>query len=101
MANAKSKGRNVRRSSGKRKNRPKVRFSIWGLILLFAFAFAGCFVLYMVKANLDENFLEEEFGSASIIEEVPTVENENTEADTINYDGSKSGIKSFKSLFKK
>ena len=82
MANAKSKGRNVRRSSGKRKNRPKVRFSIWGLILLFAFAFAGCFVLYMVKANLDENFLEEEFGSASIIEEVPTVENENTEADT-------------------
>ena len=81
MANAKGKGRNVRRSSGRRKSRPKVRFSIWGLILLFALAFAACFILYMVKANLDEDFLEEEFGTSSVVE--TTTENtEETEEPT-------------------
>ncbi|MCR5109670.1 MAG: hypothetical protein K6B38_02030 [Ruminococcus sp.] len=83
MANTKGKGRNVRRSSGRRKNRPKIRFSIWGLILLFAFAFAVCFVLYMVKANLDEDFLEEEFGSSIVAETVtePAAEEDTTEAE--------------------
>ena len=83
MANTKRKGRNVRRSSGRRKNRPKIRFSIWGLILLFAFAFAVCFVLYMVKANLDEDFLEEEFGSSIVDETViePAAEEDTTEAE--------------------
>lgn len=65
---AKSKGRNVRRGSGKRKRRPKVRFSIWGLILLFALSFAACFIVYMVKANLNSDFLDDEFGSITVEE---------------------------------
>lgn len=70
---AKSKGRNVRRGSGKRKRRPKVRFSIWGLILLFALTFAACFIFYMVKANLNPDFLDDEFGSITTEENVETV----------------------------
>lgn len=58
MAN---KGNTVRRVSGKKKNRPKVRFNIWMLIIIFALSFAGCFVLYMAAANMNEDFFDEEF----------------------------------------
>ena len=76
MANTKS--RNVRKGSGKRRNRPKVRFSIWGLILLFAMVFAACFVIYMIKANLDSDFLEDEFGSITVEENTDDSDKEET-----------------------
>ena len=67
---AKSKNRNIRRGSGKRKRRPKVRFSIWGLILLVAMTFFACFVIYMIKANLNSDFLDDEFGSITVEDNV-------------------------------
>lgn len=59
---------NVRRISDKKKNRPKIRFNIWMLIIIFALSFAGCFVLYMAAANMDEDFFDDEFSGVDIIE---------------------------------
>ena len=70
---AKQKSRNIQRISNKKRGRPKVKFSIWILILLFVFAFAAFFVAYMVSANMNEDFLENEFGSITD-EEVQSVE---------------------------
>ncbi len=69
----KQKSRNIQRISNKKRGRPKVKFSIWILILLFVFAFAAFFVAYMVSANMNEDFLENEFGSITD-EEVQSVE---------------------------
>ncbi|MBQ8298066.1 MAG: hypothetical protein IJX77_09825 [Ruminococcus sp.] len=51
----------VRRASGKKKKRPKIRFNIWLMIVMFAITFAGCFVLYMIAANIDDDFFREDF----------------------------------------
>lgn len=64
------KGNNVRRVSGKKKNKPKIRFNIWMMIIIFALSFAGCFILYMAAANLNEDFFDEEF--VSVVEETTT-----------------------------
>ena len=56
-----SKKKSIRRISNKKRVRPKVRFSIWGLLLIFVLSFATCFVLYMVAANYNEDFFSEEF----------------------------------------
>lgn len=56
-----AKVKNVQRISNKKRGRPKVRFSIWGLILIFFLSFAACFGLYMMAANKNENFFKEEF----------------------------------------
>lgn len=61
------KNSNVRRISDKKKNRPKIRFNIWMLIIIFTLSFAGCFIIFMVAANLDENFFDDE--SAIIVDE--------------------------------
>ena len=54
---------NVRRISDKKKNKPKVRFSIWMLITIFALTFASCFVIYMIAANIDDNFFNNQFST--------------------------------------
>lgn len=59
-----SKKNNVRRVSDKKKKRPKIRFNIWMLVIIFALSFAGCFILYMAAANLDENFFDDESSSS-------------------------------------
>lgn len=51
----------ITRISNKKRGRPKVRFSIWGLILIFMLSFGGCFAIYMIAANFNDNFLEDEF----------------------------------------
>lgn len=56
--------KNKRKISDKRKNKPKIRFNIWMLIIIFALSFAGCFILYMIAANLDENFFADEASKA-------------------------------------
>jgi len=76
---AKSKSRNIHRSSGKRKRRPKVRFSIWGLILIVALTFFACFVIYMFKANINSDFLDDEFGSITVEDNVTTDADTETE----------------------
>lgn len=67
----------VRRISDKKKNRPRIRFNIWMLIIIFALSFAGCFVLFMVAANINDNFFEEEFGT--IITETDSENNDNSQ----------------------
>lgn len=54
---------NVRRISEKKRNKPKVRFSIWMLIIIFSLSFIGCFGLYMAAANMDDDFFTDEFGT--------------------------------------
>jgi len=72
MAN--DKKRTVHRSSSKKKNRPKLRFSIGWLIFIFILSFLACFILYMLAANFNPDFFLEEFSSISDIvpEEKPT-----------------------------
>lgn len=57
-----SKKRNVQRGHSKKKSRPRIRFSFGVLLLIFVLSFAGCFVLYMIAANTNPNFFEDEFG---------------------------------------
>jgi len=61
---------NVRRISDKKKNRPKIRFNFWLMIIIFALSFAGCFVLYMVAANIDDDFFDDQF--KTVVEESVT-----------------------------
>ena len=58
-----AKKSNVRRVSDKKKNKPKVRFNIGVLIIIFSISFAGCFGLYMAAANMDENFFDDEYSA--------------------------------------
>lgn len=63
-----TKKKSITRISDKKRGRPKVRFNIWALITIFMLSFAGCFILYMVAANINENFWEEEFDKV-VVEE--------------------------------
>lgn len=63
-----AKNKSIRRISNKKRGRPKVRFSIWGLLLIFVLSFATCFILYMVAANYNDDFFSEEFDKV-VIEE--------------------------------
>ncbi|WP_303824270.1 hypothetical protein [Ruminococcus flavefaciens] len=56
-----AKKKSITRISDKKRGRPKVRFSFWGLIVIFLLSFATCFILYMVAANFNENFFSDEF----------------------------------------
>ncbi len=51
-------------SDAKRKKHPKIRFNFMILIIIFVLSFAACFALYIVAANLDDNFFPEDEGSA-------------------------------------
>lgn len=53
-----SKKRTVHRVSDSRKNRPFVKFNFWLMVIIFGLSFAVCFVLYMVAANLDDDFFD-------------------------------------------
>ena len=53
-----SKKRTVHRVSDSRKNRPFVKFNFWLMVIIFGLSFVVCFVLYMVAANLDDNFFD-------------------------------------------
>ena len=61
-----AKKKSITRISDKKRGRPKIRFSIWGLILIFTLSFAGCFIIYMLGANINENFWSDEFDKVII-----------------------------------
>lgn len=61
------KKRNVQRVPDKKRNRPKVRFNIWMLIIIFSLSFLGCFILYMIAANVDDDFFRDEFENKVIV----------------------------------
>lgn len=75
--------RNTRRISDRKKSRPKIRFNIWVMIIIFVLSFAACFVLYMLAANFNDNFVLEE--SSIVVEETPT---ENTSVQQAEDEGS-------------
>lgn len=75
MANKKKK-KSITRISDKKRGRPKIRFSFWGLIIIFFLSFAACFVLYMVAANFNDNFFKDEFENV-VVDEKDTSETSN------------------------
>ena len=62
------KKKNKKKSSGKKK-KSRIRFTFSGMIVIFILSFAGCFGLYMFSANVNENFMTEEFGGIILEEE--------------------------------
>lgn len=63
-----SKKRTVHRVSDSKKNKPFVRFNFWFMVIIFGLSFIACFVLYMIAANLDDNFFDFESSSSSEIQ---------------------------------
>ena len=78
-----AKKKSITRISDKKRGRPKVRFSIWGLILIFMLSFIGCFVIYMVAANINKDFWSEEFDKV-VVEEHSDKNADDYNADTEN-----------------
>lgn len=73
------KSRNVQRKKIRKKGGPKLRFKFGVIISIFIFSFATCFLIYMVNANVNDNFLNEEFGATPLSiddNDKPTVSNE-------------------------
>lgn len=77
-----AKKKSITRISDKKRGRPKIRFSIWGLILIFVISFSAWFIIYMGAANFNENFLEEEFGNNNEADsDIASAENNGEELD--------------------
>lgn len=53
------KKKNVRSKRRKKKNRPKIRFKFSMIVAITIFSFAACFALYMIAANLNDDFFNE------------------------------------------
>ncbi len=49
------------KATGKKKLRPKVRFSFGVMITIFILTFLGCFTLYLVGANINPDFFKDDF----------------------------------------
>lgn len=73
-----AKKKSITRISDKKRGRPKIRFSFWGLITIFMLSFATCFILYMVAANFNENFFSDEF--ENVVVEDKTSAEQNSES---------------------
>lgn len=57
------KKRTIQRNTGKKSGKPKMRFNFWVMVLIFVFSFLACFALYMLAANLNDNFFKDEFNA--------------------------------------
>ena len=66
------KKRTIQRKSAKKRSRPKVRFNIGIILLIFFLSIAGCFTLYMIAANVNGDFLDSEEDKVVITEEQPS-----------------------------
>lgn len=90
-----AKKKSIRRVSNKKRGRPKIRFSFWGLILIFALSFSACFILYMLAANFNEDFFSEEFDNI-VVEDQADIQAGNTgdndNASDSNGSGSSLGV---------
>lgn len=60
-----AKKRKISKISDNKRTKPKMKFNPFILFIIFLLSFLGCFILYMVSANVDENFLQDEFKSSS------------------------------------
>ena len=77
-----AKKRSIQRSTGKKRSKPRLRFNFGVLLLIFGLSFAGCFGLYMLAANTNENFFSEEFEKGNVIDEQPATQPVSDSADT-------------------
>ena len=78
------KKRVVQRKTNKKKDKPFISFSIGMLIFLFIFAFLACFVLYMLAANINNNFFADEFGTSDVVtEEITDSNEESSESESV------------------
>lgn len=84
------KNRTVQHRKGKKKGRPKVRFRFGTLLMIFILSFVACFVLYMSAANLNENFLNDEFGSSTAepVSEEPSAASDKPSDDVVTENNS-------------
>lgn len=48
--------RKIHKISDKKKSGPFLKFNLGVLILIFSLSFIGCFILYMVSANMDDDY---------------------------------------------
>lgn len=85
------KKRTIQRKSNKKRSRPKVRFNIGVIIIIFALSIIGCFALYMIAANVKGDFLDDEGKTEIVTEEQPsgassdTVKTQKSENSSISY----------------
>lgn len=73
-----SKKRTVHRVSDSKKNKPFVRFNFWLMVIIFGLSFMICFVLYMIAANLDDNFFDFESSSEAQSSEISADDSSDT-----------------------
>jgi len=76
-----SKKRTVHRVSDSKKNKPFIRFNFWLMVIIFGLSFIVCFALYMVAANLDDNFFDYELSLESSSETL--IDESSADDDTI------------------
>lgn len=70
-----AKKRTVQHISNKKRGRPKVKFNFGVLVVIFVLSFAGCFALYMLAANLNDDFLND--GSeTNVVQQQPDSDDE-------------------------
>ncbi len=74
------KNRNIQRRSNKKRKKPKIRFNFWVMFIIFVLSFAACFILYMLAANLNDDFFKDEFdntvvGTQDVDEDIPQTTN--------------------------
>ena len=66
--NIQKKRRNLKKSSGKKRSRPKMRFNFWVMFTIFLLSFTACFFLYMITVNINEDFFKNEFQDTIVTE---------------------------------
>lgn len=72
-----AKKRTVQHISNKKRGRPRVKFNFGVLVVIFVLSFAGCFALYMLAANLNDDFLNDS-SEKNVVQEQPDSSDEKT-----------------------
>lgn len=55
------KKRTVQQKGTKKRRKPKLRFRFGTLVVIFILGFAACFIIYMIAANVNDDFFVDEF----------------------------------------
>lgn len=74
------KNKNIRTVSNRKRRKPRLKFNFGVLLIIFILSFSACFALYMLAANMNENFFEDEFNSIIVEESSEDEQEEATEA---------------------
>lgn len=87
-----SKKRTVRKVSDNKRGRPFIRFNFWMLVIIFGLSFLGCFILYMLAANVSDNFFDEEFSVSSVSESESPIDTSTTLAEISESDSTETTV---------